>query len=167
MTDDLSNPIPTPDLTKINASFQQLKAAATQLNVVSDVLGKSIAAIDLALRTLNLGIEHWVQMAGDDSDTDGNYWSRDLGYAKVDGKWGIALREAYGNRAYDSNHNEEWLFNDAPRRLRIEAVDSLPDLLDGLTAAATETAGNIRDKIAHAQGVVEAITETRNPRVRK
>ena len=73
--------VPLPE--KISASFQQLAAAATELNAVSDELGKAIGTLDGVLQHLNLGVS-------------------------------------------------TWLFNDAPRALRVDAIDKLPDLLEQL-----------------------------------
>ena len=136
-----------------------LEAAATLLNAVSDELGESIATLDLALKRLNLGISTWVPMAGRDDEGTGWFSWRELGYAKIGSKWGISLRTRSGfYDADDSGSYEEWLFNDAPRALRIEAVDKLPELLEGLTKAASTTTTKIKDKIGRAEQVVAAIT---------
>jgi hypothetical protein len=88
--------------------------------------------LDAALRRLNLGIATWLRLESRE-DGSGNYTKRDLGYAKIGNKWGIALRTMSGNHndVYDSNV-EEWLFNDAPRALRIESVENLQDLFEKL-----------------------------------
>ena len=102
---------------RISSSYKQLTQAATELNAVSDELGKFVTALDSALRRLNLGIATWLRLESRE-DGSGNYTKRDLGYAKIGNKWGIALRTMSGNHndVEDSNV-EEWLFNDAPRAL--------------------------------------------------
>ena len=159
-----------PDLEKVSAvsaSFLQLKAAATELNSVSDELGDAISAIEATLKELNLGISGWVKVHSyEDEDGNGDYYARELGYAKVSSKWGIALRIRQGNEyADDRERIEAWLFNDAPRWFRVEAVDRLPELLDGLTKEAYKAAEEIRSKIGHAKQVVAGIKETAAPRV--
>lgn len=154
MTNDAEIPI------KVAASFQQLKLAANQLNTVSDELGKSIAALDGALKRLNLGISAWVTFRGSpEPDPYGNYWAEQLGYDKVGPKWGIAVRTMQGNAqdGYEDPDSDEWLFNDAPRALRIKAADHLPSLLEELTKEASATAAKLKDKIGQVQKVVDVI----------
>src|SRR5260221_12781416 len=99
---------------RISSSYKQLTQAAGELNAVSDELGKFVGALDTALRRLNLGIATWLRLDGRE-DGLGNYIKRDLGYAKVGGKWGIALRVVAGNHnTPDVSTVEEWLFNKAP-----------------------------------------------------
>ena len=79
----------TPLLERVADYNSQLSTVAADLNAVSDELGKSIAVIDNALQRLNLGITTWVTIQsgeGDQGMGDYSYWSRDIGYAKVDGK---------------------------------------------------------------------------------
>ena len=142
---------------RISASYKELTAAASELNAVSDELGKFVTALDGALRRLNLGIATWLRLESRE-DGLGNYTKRDLGYAKVGSKWGIALRTMAGNHNTPEESNvEEWLFNDAPRALRIESVEKLPDLFESLvkeTAAATR---QIRTKTQHVQVLASAL----------
>ena len=161
MEDD---PLPT----KVSDSFQQLKAAAAQLNAVSDELGKPISALDAALQRLNLGVVTWVEIAGNFDGNTGDYWAREIGYAKLGSKWGIALRTRSGNaQDPDDEYGESWLFNDAPRALRVEAVDKLPEFLAELVKAANKTADEIKGKIGSAQQVVSAIVPPRPTEQRK
>src|SRR2546425_10149850 len=114
---------------KAAEAFRKLEASATKLNTVSDELGESITALDAALKRLNLGVPAWTKFAGDFDGNTGSYWARDLGYAKVGGKWGIALRTRDGDAGDpDSEDVERWLFNDAPRALRLQAIDHVPAL---------------------------------------
>jgi hypothetical protein len=145
---------------RISASYKQLTAAASELNAVSDELGKFVTALDSALRRLNLGISTWLRLESRE-DGSGNYIKRDLGYAKVATKWGIALRTMTGNHnAPEDAVVEEWLFNDAPRALRIEAVEKLPDLFDGLVKEADAATKQIRNKTQHVQQLASALGET-------
>jgi hypothetical protein len=154
MTEDA----PLPE--KVAHSFQQLKAVAGQLNAASGDLGKPIAALEEALKRLNLGVPAWVKIRGD-NDQHGNYDYLDLGYAKVGSTWGIALRERYGNEYLEGESGETWLFANAPRVYRIAAVDKLPDLLAQLTEDARETTERLREKIAKAQEIASAFGEAR------
>lgn len=142
----------------VSATFQRLSAAATELNAISDELGKTVASLDAALKRLNLGIPTWVRFDGSEDSQTGHFWARYVGYAKVASKWGIALSAEEGNHYTGEDvTSEDWLFNDAPRELRIEAVDHLPTLLEKLIEAADKATEKIKSKIGYAQTVVEAV----------
>lgn len=144
---------------RVSASYQQLSAAATELNTLSDELSKFVQALDAALKKLNLGIASWIRLEGRE-DGSGNYSKRDLGYAKVGNRWGIALRAIHGNHnAPDESKVEEWLFNDAPRALRIEAIEKLPDLFEHLSKEADTAAKQIKGKTERAKQLASALSE--------
>jgi hypothetical protein len=144
---------------RVSNSYQHLSAAASELNALSDELGKFVQALDAALKKLNLGIASWIRLEGRE-DGSGNYSKRDLGYAKVGGRWGIALRAFTGNHnTPDESTMEEWLFNDAPRALRIEAVEKLPDLFDHLGKEAEQAAKQIKGKTERAKQLASALGE--------
>jgi hypothetical protein len=144
---------------RVSSSYRKLSAAASELNSLSDELGKFVQALDLALKKLNLGIASWIRLDGRE-DGSGNFSKRDLGYAKVTGKWGIALRAIHGNHnAPDDSMVEEWLFNDAPRALRIEATEKLPDLFEHLSKEAETAARQIAGKTERAKQLVSALNE--------
>jgi len=153
-----------PLLERVASYYKQLSTVATDLNAVSDELGKSIAEIDVALKKLNLGITTWVTIRGDDEYPYNDlYWSRDIGYAKVNSKWGISLRTIDGQSSDpDRSKTEEWLFNDAPRALRLEAIDKIPELLEELSKEAVKTTKNIRARLDEAKAVAEAVKVAAN-----
>lgn len=145
---------------RISDSYKQLTQAATELNAVSDELGKFVTALDAALRRLNLGIATWLRLESRE-DGSGNYTKRDIGYAKIGNKWGIALRTMSGNHNdVDDSNVEEWLFNDAPRALRIESVEKLPDLFESLVKEADAATKQIRTKTERAQALATALTDS-------
>jgi methyl-accepting chemotaxis protein len=149
----------TPPSHRIASLYKQLSDSASQLNAASDELGKSLSALDAALKRLNLGISAWVKVTGYEHDT-GEYWNRCLGYTKVGGKWGIAISESSGDHNTEHETSEEWLFNDAPRAFRIEAVEKLPELIERLIKEADETTKSIQHKAVQAQELAAAVTET-------
>ena len=157
-----------PLLERVAGYYSQLSTVAADLNAVSDELGKSIAEIDAALKKLNLGITTWVAIhGGDGSPYDDTFWSRDIGYAKVSSKWGISLRTIDGQYSdIDRAETEEWLFNDAPRSLRLEAIDKIPELLEKLSKDAVKTTKEIRARLGEAQAVAEAVKSAASRKVR-
>jgi hypothetical protein len=142
--------------------YKQLTQAATSINQASDELGDAISILDAALKNLNLGVPAWVQLSGSQHQ-GGSYWSRDIGYTKIGSKWGIALRTASGHDAFDDENEETWLFNEAPRWLRIEAVGMIPNLLEALVKRTAETTEKIKKKTAQAlelAAAIEAVKES-------
>lgn len=154
---------------RVASSFRQLSAVASDLNTVSDELGKPIAELDLALKKLNLGVEVWVQLRGGDDPApdDLSFWSEDLGYAKIGGKWGIALRTVFGDYNYpDQESVERWLFNDAPRSMRLLGIGKIPELLEKLSTEATEATYKIKGKLEEAHQVAAVVKAAAEDSVR-
>jgi hypothetical protein len=144
---------------KIQSSYKDLEQSASALNSVSDELGKSIEAFNLVLKGLNLGVSTWVNVNGYDFP-EGSYHSEDIGYDKVGNKWGISLRTVSGHYTMpDEESVSEWLFNDAPRALRLAAIDKLPDLLEALAKAADDAAKRVALKLETAKSVAAALLE--------
>ena len=142
---------------RVSAAVEKLAASAAELNVVSDELGKPIPAIDTALQGLNLGVSAWVEFERR-SDPDYEFFSdRSIGYARVSGTWGIAIRTRSGT--YDSYETEEWRFNDAPRSYRLEALDKLPELLEQLARVANDTASELKRKLVSTKQVATTISQ--------
>jgi hypothetical protein len=139
--------------------YRKLATTATTLNAASDELGKSITAIDAALKQLNLGITTWMAIGGHESG-DGSYESHFLGYAKVRGTWGIALSIQTGHRSESEPLSDEsWLFNDAPRTLRVDGVDHLHELFKKLIDDVEETTSQIQKKTQRAQNIAKAVND--------
>jgi hypothetical protein len=141
---------------RVQSCYVQLSAVASDLNTVSDELGKSIAEIDGALKKLNLGVSVWVNIKTSEYELD--YSMEQIGYTKVDGKWGIALRTVAGNLNWpDQDAVEQWLFGDAPRKLRLSAIEKLPEMLKKLSEEAVEITNKITSKLAEAKEVAAAV----------
>ncbi|ADW70943.1 hypothetical protein [Granulicella tundricola] len=143
---------------RVEGSFKQLSSAAQTLHSATDDLSKVIRQLDVSLKKLGLGFPAWVQVSGEADEVQ--YLSHDLGYAKVDGKWGLALREVTGNHLdTDDDAEEIWGFNDAPRALRVDAVGKIPDLLEKLLAQTEETTKKLQAKIAQAAELASVFSD--------
>lgn len=152
--------VPLPD--RISASFQELADSSARLNSASDELANAIRPIDAALKKLNLGVTAWhsYRSFGDPNEGD-YYWSRRIGYARVGRTWGIALSTVSGYYSSDDEDSEEWLFNDAPRWMRVEAVDHIPDLLELLVKEANKVTANLQkktEKTRELAGTISALS---------
>jgi hypothetical protein len=147
-------------LQKVQNSYQKLHSVAIDLNVASDEIGKSVGELDSALQKLNLGISVWVSVLSNELP-NGNFRSDDIGYAKIDGTWGIALRtvQGHGELPEEECSTETWLFNDAPRSLRLAAIGHIPDLLKKLSEEAVETTDEIKKKLSITQEIAAVVTK--------
>jgi len=151
--------------TKVQTSYQKLAAAAATLNAASNELGIVIADLDAAIKSLNLGISSWLNI-NNWTDEDGDGWNTDqMGYARIGGKWGIALRKLSGsNRSGEEIVDGEWLFNDAPRALRMDAIGKIPDFLENLAKDADEMTKRVNERLKESQALAKAIkTAVRAP----
>jgi hypothetical protein len=165
--------MPTNDTTplpqRVKASYSNLSTAAKDLNAVSDELGSLVGQIDTALKKLNLGVTEWVKIAERGADpANSDFWeeSDHVGYAKKNGKWGICLRtvgEDIQNPADSSD--EQWLFSDAPRSLRLLAIDKIPDLLEALAEKSVQTKNDIEAKLGEVRDVADAVTAASGGRI--
>ena len=143
---------------RVAAAFVKLAASATELNAVSDELSKSIHAIDEVLKKLNLGVSTWKKFA--ETTNPVTFWSRSIGYARVSARWGLAIRADYG--CYDdpeSEQEEVWRFNDAPRSYRLEALAKLPELLDQLAETSGKVAGQLKERVALTRQVAVTLSQ--------
>ena len=150
-----------PPSERVSASLlKELADSAVRLNFGSDEFAKAIGPIDVALKKLNLGISAWFEYRGSATDSDGDFAYSHIGYAKVNGKWGLALSRCAGNIHDDpDDHNEEfWLFNDAPRSMRLEALDYIPDLLETLLREANNLAESLQKKAEQARALADTIS---------
>lgn len=149
---------------RVAKNYSLLCDAAQDLNYTSDALGKAISEIDVALKKLNLGVPAWVTFSGNDgTPTESWYWSDAIGYAKVGSTWGICLRKTRGDyNSPDEDQEEIWPFNDAPRAMRLTAIDKIPELLERLADESTKTAKKIRAKLGDVEAVANALRGTKN-----
>lgn len=142
---------------RISAALEKLAAAAPEINAASDDLMQSIGAIDGALQKLNVGISAWVPFAAV-HDEDGDLLStRSLGYDRVSGIWGIAIRHEGFDPDGDPTSVESWRFNHASRSDRLEALERLPELLEELAESASTAAAQLRSKVAKTKQVATTI----------
>lgn len=142
---------------------------ASTLNAASDALAKPIAALDSAFKELNIGVTTWVLFAGGQNEPHPGWeWDCKIGYAKVGGRWGIAITNYEGPMSDDFDEGREtWLFGEAPRALRVQAVSHLPKLVAALSTAATKTAEQLQAKVAGATqlaNVAQAVVRARKAR---
>ncbi len=146
---------------RVQDSYRKLSEVATALNTASDKLGASISLLDLALKKLSLGISSWVHF-NEVRYSDGiSYLYEDVGYTKLGGKWGLAIRTVPGNEVADEQDDpESWPFNEAPRALRVRAVVKIPDLLEKLIADASAVIKTVDEQTEVVDALADSIADT-------
>ena len=160
---DPSEPTPAERITN---AFQTLTTSAKAINDVSGELAKPIVALEQALQRLNLGVACWTQISGGSDELE--HWSQDLGYARVRGRWCLAVRKVQGQHVNpDRDEIEIWPFNEAPLYQRINAVDKLPDLIESLVDATNATAKRLHKKVAPTQELATAVSALLNSKKKK
>jgi hypothetical protein len=162
-------PDPTSLVESVSASFQELTSVATTLNQVSDALGKAVAEIDEGLQKLNLGITTWVRVSyeGGDEEGDAYYYIEELGYAKLNGKWGIALKTSEGvDVPQDVPDVDTYLFNEAPRALRLKSIEHIPALLKSLSEESSKVTKALEAKLSDIQAVAAVVNGKTLPKKR-
>jgi len=148
---------------RVRKLIEQFPAAASNLNNATDKLGKSVGRIEAVLKKYSLGVPTWVTFNGS-PDTTPSYYHEDLGYTKISGKWGIAIRTVSGDlRSDEGDRVECYLFNDAPRLLRVLAISKIPDLLAALLESAAAMSKDLTDKAAEVDALASAIDGTTDP----
>lgn len=151
----------------IQKHFQNLTLVAPVLNKASDELNRSVAALDEALRKLNIGLTVWVTFRNRGVE-DEEFDSDQIGYSKLEGKWGIAIRRVWGNYNTERFGDEgPWFFNDSPRELRLLAVDQIPQLIEALSNEALKTTEKVQEKTKQVRELATAIEQITKPPQKK
>jgi len=149
-------PFSPPSADKIQQSFQKLSNSAKALNKSSDELSASVAEIDVALQKLNLGISRWVEIH--EETKNNQFVTRYVGYDRVNAKWGISIRSCVRKtKPSDQIETSNWTLSEAPRWLRVIAIDRLPDLFEGLVGEADKQRVLIETRLAHARELASGV----------
>jgi len=145
-------------VSRVQTSLQQLSVAASDLNTLSDQIGKVVARFDGELQKLNVGVTAWVKFREWTSQDRLGYESDQVGYDKVNGKWGLAIKTLAGHELMEEYSTlQEWLFNDAPRALRLRAIDKLPDVFEQLLVEVAKTTKAVDQKLKELQELATAL----------
>jgi hypothetical protein len=142
----------------VQAAFSELANTASEVNLVSDELGKFIVEIEDGLKSLNLGVASWVEISKSVSADGDKRWVESLGFDKVHKNWCLALRNVCETDYLDEYlEHDLWPFNEAPRWLRIKGIDRLPALLVKLNADAQSVKKHLGTKLGTVAEVANGI----------
>jgi len=113
--------------------FSRLQHLSHQLNESSDLLSKSIEELENQFAQMRLGIEVWTDLPIATKSTvdekNGVVYQEDFffGYGKKpDGKWGLCIQKILAGPDIESRQP----FSQAPRTLRLKAIEQLPSLIE-------------------------------------
>jgi hypothetical protein len=149
-----------PPSERIVSSFKQLAVETNECNAADAELGETISILESTLAKLRPQVSAWYNIAQSEPDENGEYWTRDIGYARIGDQWNIALRRTWGNEYHEYHREEVWPFKDAPRWMHIESAGKLPDLFDELVKRTKETTSKLRARTAQAKELAAALTAT-------
>jgi hypothetical protein len=151
-------------LGKTQLHFEALAELASSLNKASDELTKVVGILDEALKKLNVGLTVWVDFDGRGEDEEPWLFDDDqIGYCKVNGKWGIAVQRVWGDQQRGEYASDgPWLFNDAPREMRLKSVDKIPAVIEKLGKEAFETTKRVQQKTEQVRALASAIGQVAN-----
>lgn len=135
-----AGPLPTLDL-------DALSRVVAKLNASSNVLSSVVSEIEVRLKSWNIGLRVRCKFTSGVVIQEGAT-SHELGYDKINGKWGICIAEV---GPVGSGVRYEWRFCDAPRALRIDAVLALPELIHALVIEAAHCADDIERATCYAR----------------
>jgi len=154
------------EVEKIQKHFQMLSGLAPSLNSASDEMTQAVGVLNDALKKLNIGLSAWVTFRSRGDDDYPQFYDLDqIGYCKLNGTWGIAIQRIWGDESPENPKESvdgPWLFNDAPRELRIHAVDKIPELIGELSKVAAQTQRKIEEKTKQLKSLAAAIMENKS-----
>lgn len=150
----------------LQSSFRELSTNTKQLNEASDDLSAYLHTLDEAFTGLNIGVTGWVTVTTSSEEQNPYLFTEEqLGYSKVGQRKGLAVRIVKIDRSESGEDREEvkdlWLLNDAPRAMRLRAVDYIPELMQVLTKEAAQTAKRVREKADLAKQFTAAVIAMR------
>jgi hypothetical protein len=141
----------------VSALLKQLSSASQILSEASNKLTEQIKEIEVSLASYNLGVIAWVELRRTREEIDPSvqcvYRVDSLGYSKKHGKWGLYVSSSIE----EVEHYEWWLLRDAPRELRIHAVDAIPKLLEAMVVKAKELTTEVNSKTDRAKALAHSL----------
>lgn len=146
-----------PPTERIASSYKELKSLSPDLHAAASELSKSVDNFSDKLEPLDLGVSAWANIAAGEDDESGYYWSRSVGYTKLNYKWSIALRQASGNHNHGEYDETVWKFSEAPHWIVIESIAKLPDLFETLIERVKDTITKLKTRKNQADELVAAL----------
>src|SRR5262249_22096162 len=144
--------------------LKQLSYASEGLNNVSDIFNGEIKVIEEALASYNLGVDAWVEAC----ILNEEYYGKEgvplgvqdrrimVGYQKWGGKWCLMASSDLPCMDYPESV-QQWVLRDAPRDVRLQAIQGIPKLLEKLIEEAKKLTAEITKKTVEARMLVVSL----------
>lgn len=149
---------------KVEASLRKLASLSKDLNEASDELSRQIAGLETALNGYKLGVWAWVKnpiikkAELSEPDEKGNcyfiQYTHHLFYGKHKGKWGLLVNDGW---EWEDEERHVTFLRNAPREVRLSAMDRIPDLLDDLVEKVAAVTKEASEKAAQAKELATAL----------
>lgn len=142
------------------ALLKQLSAVSQTINDASDELNEQIRTIEAALASYNLGVSAWVRVRDVPQREYSNgqlteyTQTESLGYDRHKGKW--CLRVGAWCPEFERDLGD-WVLLDAPREMRMYALEAIPQLLEKLFLEASKLASEVAGRAARAKMIAESV----------
>jgi len=148
-------------LLKAESNLKELASAAQKLNAISDEFTGQVSAIEATLNRLGLGVRaHIVVLSSSNADGFITRYLR-LAYGNTGGKWGFVIGQYTDDQNLpDYTDFESWPFKDAPRELRIDVVEKIPELLQALVKKSADIAAKMTQKIDYTKELASRLAPT-------
>lgn len=147
----------------VSALLKQLSTVSQDLNEASNQLSEQIKSIEAALASQKLGVRAWVEMrrtTESEKASDGRIYGLtrvdSLGYDKYQGKWGL-LVASWIEEVGEPDDSDVSLLRDAPRELRMAAVDAFPKLIQQIADEASKLARDVARKAEQAKNIAAVL----------
>ena len=141
---------------RTTVALNELRPATQGVNDAAEQLAKSISSIERTLKSMNVNFEAWTTYRDGDDDHNFDHW--DVGYSRVNGRWGICVRTVTGSTYNpDEMTVTPWHFNESPLYLRPQAVTKLPELLEALVKTAPNVEQKLRAAADQAAQIAQAV----------
>ncbi len=149
----------------VSALLKKLSSVSQDLNEASNQLSEQIKSIEAALASQKLGVRAWVELrrtSEREKASDGRIYEitrvDSLGYDKHQGRWGL-LVHSWIEEFVDPDDSDVSLLRDAPRELRMAAVDALPKLIQQIGEEALKLAKDVARKAEQAKSIAAVLNK--------
>lgn len=134
----------------IDTAIRNLQAAAVELNAASDKLSAELAVLNTKLKCLAMGVACWVALSATEKCTI------KVGYTRFSkGGWGLAISETKNEDKGKTDSVVVWPIADAPRRLRLDGVSKIPELLENLAVRARGMTSDVERRTEELKQLIE------------
>ena len=144
---------------ELEGSLNQIASLSRTLNEASDQLSKQLSEIEAALNAFAAGIWVWAKRPiKKEYETDPAIaYVHELGYGKLNGKWGLLVSSGWEDA--EPEGIETKFLRDAPRDIRLRAMDEMPQLLEAFAQKLAETTEETTKKVLRAKEIAVALSK--------